>query len=126
MDDEETLRTLLYRSLTSLGYEVQCAREGAEAIALYESEKAAGRAFDAVLLDLTVSGGMGGVETAAKLKELNPAVKLIVSSGYSDAAVMSKYREYGFQDVVPKPWQPAQLSEVFQRVLLTKPMQSAN
>jgi CheY-like chemotaxis protein len=69
---------------------------------------------------------MGGVETAAKLKELNPAVKLIVSSGYSDAAVMSKYREYGFQDVVPKPWQPAQLSEVFQRVLLTKPMQSAN
>ena len=125
MDDEETLRTLLYRSLTTMGYEVRCAREGAEAIALYESEKSEGRSFDAVLLDLTVSGGKGGVETAAKLKELNPAVKLIVSSGYSDAAVMSKYREYGFQDVVPKPWQPAQLSEVFQRVLSTKPMQSA-
>jgi CheY-like chemotaxis protein len=125
MDDEETLRALLYRSLTTLGYEVQSACEGAEAIAMYEAAKATGRAFDAVLLDLTVSGGMGGVETAAKLKELDPSVKLIVSSGYSDAAVMSRYRDYGFDDVIPKPWLAAQVSEVFQRVLLTKaPQQS--
>jgi signal transduction histidine kinase/ActR/RegA family two-component response regulator len=117
MDDEETLRTLLHRSLTNLGYEVESAREGAEAIALYEAAKAAGRAFDAVLLDLTVCGGMGGAETAAKLRELDPAVKLIVSSGYSDSAVMSKFREYGFMDVIPKPWRAAQVSEVFQRVL---------
>jgi signal transduction histidine kinase/CheY-like chemotaxis protein len=125
MDDEETLRTLLYRSLSALGYEVQCAREGAEAIVMYETARAAGRPFDAVLLDVTVTGGMGGVETAAKLQELDPAVKLVVSSGYSDAAVMSKYRDYGFQDVIPKPWQPAEMSEVFQRVLMTKRARNA-
>jgi signal transduction histidine kinase/ActR/RegA family two-component response regulator len=118
MDDEEALRTLWDRSLTKLGYEVQSACDGAEAIALYESAKASGRVFDAVVLDLTVSGGMGGVETAARLRELDPSVKLIVSSGYSDASIMSKFREYGFDDVIPKPWQAAQISEVFQRVLV--------
>jgi signal transduction histidine kinase/ActR/RegA family two-component response regulator len=120
MDDEDTLRTLLSRILTTMGYDVQCAREGAQAIALYETAKAMGAPFDAVLLDLTVSGGMGGVETASKLKELDPSVKLIVSSGYSDDAVMSQYRDYGFDDMITKPWQAAHVSEVFERVLLTK------
>jgi two-component system cell cycle sensor histidine kinase/response regulator CckA len=69
------------------------------------------------LLDLTVNGGMGGVEAAGRLKELDPSLKLIVSSGYTDAAVMSKFREYGFDDVVVKPWETAELSAVFQRVL---------
>lgn len=119
MDDEEPLRTLLDRSLTKLGYEVQSARDGTEAIALYESAKASGRVFDAVLLDLTVVGGIGGVETAARLKQLDPAIKLIVSSGYSDASIMSNFREYGFDDVIPKPWQVANVSEVFRRVLLS-------
>ncbi len=103
--------------LTKLGYEVQSARDGAEAIALYEASRAAGRGFDAILLDLTVSGGMGGIEAAAKLKELDPSAKLVVSSGYSDGAVMSRFREYGFDDVLPKPWSAIQLSEVIERVL---------
>ena len=118
MDDEEALRVLLARSLNKLGYEVQSARDGSEAIALYQAAKASGRVFDAVLLDLTISGGMGGVETAARLKELNPLVKLIVSSGYSDASVMANYREYGFDDIIRKPWQTAQLGEVLRRVLM--------
>lgn len=117
MDDEESLRSLLERVLTALGYEVRSARDGAEAITLYQHAAAAGRNFDAVLLDLTVSGGMGGIETAARLKEFDPTVKLIVSSGYSDAAVMANFREHGFDDVIPKPWQAAQISEVLERVL---------
>lgn len=117
MDDEDSLRSLLERVLTALGYEVRSARDGAEAIALYQHAAAAGRNFDAVLLDLTVSGGMGGIETAARLKEFDPTVKLIVSSGYSDAAVMANFREHGFDDVIPKPWQAAQISEVLERVL---------
>jgi signal transduction histidine kinase len=104
MDDEEILRTLLARVLTTLGYEVECARDGAEALALYEAAIASGRGFDVVLLDLTISGGMGGLETAVRLRDLDPAAKLIVSSGYSDAPVMSKFREYGFDDVLTKPW----------------------
>jgi signal transduction histidine kinase/CheY-like chemotaxis protein len=117
MDDEEALRALLDRTLTRLGYEVQSARDGAEAVALYQTARNAGAVFDAVLLDLTVNGGMGGVEAAGRLKELDPSLKLIVSSGYTDAAVMSKFREYGFDDVVVKPWETAELSAVFQRVL---------
>ena len=86
MDDEEALRILFRAVLDRLGYDVETARDGGEAIALYEQALAAGNPFDAVLLDLTVIGGMGGVETAEKLKQLDPASRLIVSSGYSDAA----------------------------------------
>jgi CheY-like chemotaxis protein len=118
MDDEEALRKLLESVLTDLGYEVRTARDGAEAIALLEDAKAHGRSFDAALLDLTVTGGMGGVEAAARLKELDPGLKLIVSSGYSDAPVMSNFQKYGFDDVIQKPWSVPELSDVFRRVLV--------
>jgi signal transduction histidine kinase/ActR/RegA family two-component response regulator len=121
MDDEESLRRLLKTVLTDFGYEVDTAGDGAEAVALYEREMLAGRGFDAVLLDLTVSGGMGGVETAAKLKEIDPAAKLIVSSGYSDATVMSEYRKYGFDAVLPKPWNAAELGQLLRRLLVVDP-----
>jgi CheY-like chemotaxis protein len=86
---------------------------------------ASGRRFDAVLLDLTVSGGMGGAEAAVRLKELDPSLKLIVSSGYSDAPVMSDFRQHGFDGVIPKPWVLAELSEVFRRVLVPDPDRKA-
>jgi len=121
MDDEEGLRVLLKSLLTRLGYEVQTARDGAEAIALCEDAIVSGRGFDAVLLDLTVSGGMGGLEAVRRLKELDPSMKLIVTSGYSDAPVMSNFREYGFDDVLPKPWRIAEVSQVLQRVLASHP-----
>jgi signal transduction histidine kinase/ActR/RegA family two-component response regulator len=119
MDDEEGLRLLLKTLLTSLGYEVQTARDGAEAIALCEDARVSGRGFDAVLLDLTVSGGMGGLEAVTRLKELDPSMKLIVSSGYSDATVMSNFRDYGFDDVLPKPWRIVEVSQALRRVLVS-------
>ncbi len=118
MDDEEAIRNLLRTVLGGFGYEVHTARDGAEAIALYEEAKAMGKRFDAVLLDLTVSGGMGGIEAAAKLKEIEPSLTLIVSSGYADAPVMSDFAKYGFDDVIPKPWTSKVVGEVFQRVLV--------
>jgi signal transduction histidine kinase/CheY-like chemotaxis protein len=111
MDDDEALRMLLVNALTRLGYEVESAGDGAEALALYP----AGR-FDAVLLDLTVPGGMGGAETAARLRDLDPKVKVIVSSGYSDAPVMADFRRYGFDAVIRKPWTLEQLAQVVQTV----------
>jgi signal transduction histidine kinase/ActR/RegA family two-component response regulator len=117
MDDEEALRKLLGSVLRTLGYEVEAARDGAEAITLYEEARAAGLPFHAVLLDLTVSGGMGGAETAAKLKQIDRTAKLIVSSGYSASAVMSDFKDYGFDAVLPKPWTKQQLSAVIRRVL---------
>jgi len=121
MDDEAALRTLLQRMLEGMGYAVECAADGAEAIARFETAKASGGGFDIVLLDLTVPGGMGGQEAAPRIREIDSSVKLIVSSGYSEAAVMSNYRQYGFDEVLPKPWTLAQLSELFKRVLVSDP-----
>jgi PAS domain S-box-containing protein len=117
MDDEEGIRKLLRGVLASFGHEVVCACDGAEAIALYEEARAAGRSFDAVLLDLTVSGGMGGIDAAARLRETDPAAKLVVSTGYADSPVLSDYRRFGFDDMLPKPWKSTQIAEVFERVL---------
>jgi CheY-like chemotaxis protein len=120
MDDEEGLRVLLKTLLASLGYEVQTARDGAEAIALCEAARVSGRSFDIVLLDLTVSGGMGGVDAVPLLRELDPSVKLIVSSGYSDATVMSNFRKYGFDAVLSKPWSIAEVSGVLRSVIASE------
>jgi signal transduction histidine kinase/ActR/RegA family two-component response regulator len=117
MDDEEPLRKILQSVLTRLGYEIWTARDGAEAIALYEEARATGRPFNAVILDLTVSGGMGGVEAAAKLKELDPSSKLIVTSGYSASPVMSDPARYGFDAVIPKPSTATDVSEAVRKVL---------
>ncbi len=125
MDDDEALRILFKAVLISLGYDVQAAADGAEAIALYETAKATDRGFDAVILDLTVTGGMGGLEAAAKLRELDPALKLIVSSGYSDAPVMSHFAEYGFEAVIVKPWTVKEMSDVLRRVLVEDPVRRA-
>jgi signal transduction histidine kinase/ActR/RegA family two-component response regulator len=121
MDDEETLRTLFQAVLSQLGYVVQTARDGTEAVARYQAAMDAGAGFDAVLLDLTVIGGMGGMEAAARLKQLDPSAKLIVSSGYSDAPVMSHFSDYGFDAVILKPWTVKEISDVLRRVLVGDP-----
>ena len=117
MDDNDTLRGLLMQMLEHLGYEAACARHGAEAIAMFEQAHAAGRPFHAVLLDLTIPGGMGGEAAAAKIHELDGSAKLIVSSGYSDAPVMAEFRRYGFDAIIPKPWTLPALSRTLKRVL---------
>jgi signal transduction histidine kinase/ActR/RegA family two-component response regulator len=122
MDDDEALRELSKAVLSTLGYDVQTAGDGAEAVDLYEKTKAAGKGFDAVLLDLTVTGGIGGLEAAAMLKELDPSARLIVSSGYSDAPVMSSFAEYGFDAVILKPWTVREMSEVLRKVLVADPV----
>ena len=120
MDDEETIRKLLYAGLTEVGYEVQLTNDGAEAIERYSEAKKAGQPFDAVILDLTIPGGMGGKEAIKKLLELDPDVKAIVSSGYATDPIMSEYKEYGFSAVVPKPYSVAQIEKTLQGLLRKK------
>jgi two-component system, cell cycle sensor histidine kinase and response regulator CckA len=117
MDDEEMIRDLASAILTHLGYEAEFAENGEQAIAQYERAKATGRPFDAVLMDLTIRGGMGGQEAVAVLRSMDPKVKAIVSSGYSNDPVMAEYGDYGFVGVVAKPYRIEELSEVLQRVL---------
>jgi PAS domain S-box-containing protein len=117
MDDEEMVRDVAGKVLTRLGYDVAYACDGAEAIAAYEQALAEGRPFDAVIMDLTIPGGMGGKDAVKRLREIDPALKAIVSSGYSNDPVMAHYAEYGFNGVVSKPYTIKQLSDTIQKVL---------
>jgi PAS domain S-box-containing protein len=120
MDDEEIIRDVADGILSRLGYEVECACNGAEAIAAYARAKEKGRPFDAVIMDLTVPGGMGGAETLRKLQEIDPGVKAIVSSGYSSDPIMAEFRKHGFCGVVSKPYTIKKLGETVKSVIAEK------
>ena len=117
MDDDAAIRDVLVDMLTQLGYQSQCVREGAEAVALYQQARDMGQPFAAVLLDLTIPGGMGGRETVAHLRAIDPQVRAIVSSGYATDPLMAHYSAYGFRGVLGKPYTVEGLEEVLQRVL---------
>jgi two-component system, cell cycle sensor histidine kinase and response regulator CckA len=117
MDDEEAIRILLKEMLLRLGYEAESASDGAAAIDLYRHAQEAGQPFAAVVLDLVVPCGMGGKEALTTLRAINPEVKAIVSSGYSNDPIMADFSHYGFCGVLPKPYQLSELSAVLQQVL---------
>ena len=76
-----------------------------------------GGSFDAVILDLTVPGGIGGTQTLANLSKIDPDVKAIVSSGYYGDSIMSDYAAHGFKAVLPKPYDIKRLSQVLAMVI---------
>ena len=114
MDDQESIRNMMEKMLVYLGYEVEFAEEGTRAINLYKKAIKSCKPFDFVILDLVIPNGMGGKETIQNLRKINPRIKAIVSSGYSDDPVMSNYRRYGFCGMLVKPFQIEDLSEVME------------
>ncbi len=117
MDDEEEVRNTTGDVLKRLGYTVEFADDGIRAIELYKAALKKGENFDAVIMDLTVPGGMGGKEALMKLLEIDPAVKAIVSSGYSNDPIMANFRNHGFRGVVTKPYRIRDLGETLWDVL---------
>ncbi len=117
MDDQEDIREMLREMLGLIGYEVEVATDGAEAIEAYRRAMESSQSFDAVILDLTVPGGMGGKEAVKKLLEIDPGVKAIVSSGYANDPVMADLKKYGFKALVAKPYDLKEMQEVLRRVL---------
>lgn len=117
MDDEALVRDVAAEMLLQVGYEVEAVRDGAEAVAIYKKAKASNQPFDAVIFDLTVPGGMNGQEALDKLREIDPGVRAIVSSGYSNDPIMADYKIHGFHAVVVKPYQLDQLSSILYDVL---------
>ncbi len=117
MDDEEIIRNMSSELICALGHDVEVAKHGQEALEKYQEAIAAGKPFDIVILDLTVRGGMGGSETIQKLLEIDPMVKAIVSSGYSDDAATSNYEKQGFKAFLKKPYNVITLREVLDKIL---------
>jgi CheY-like chemotaxis protein len=117
VDDEAMIRTLLRQLLESLGYTAECVQDGTEAVAAYQHAQEAGQPFAAVVLDYTIPGGMGGLETLHHLRALDPQVKALISSGYANNPVMADWAYYGFSGVAAKPYTIAQLQEALHNVL---------
>ncbi|NOQ21161.1 MAG: PAS domain S-box protein [Candidatus Aegiribacteria sp.] len=117
MDDDRIVREVLSGMLDVLGHDATESSDGAEAIELYRERFASGEPFDAVIMDLTVPGGMGGEAAIEKLKEIDPDVRAIVSSGYANNMVLSNYSEYGFSGRLVKPFRISTLKKELNTVL---------
>ena len=117
MDDEYVIRVALDKHLKHLNYEVETVEEGSEAIGLYKSALGSDKPFDSVIIDLTISGGMGGKEVIERLLEIDPEVTAIVMSGYANDTIMANYKEYGFRGVLAKPHEIHELDEALQKVI---------
>jgi PAS domain S-box-containing protein len=120
MDDEEVICELVMHTLTPLGYSVTESRDASSCVKLYAEAMLAGKPFDAVIMDLTIPGGVGGKEAIKQLMEIDPSVKAIVSSGYATDPVMSRHREYGFCAMLAKPYEIADLAQIVHEVVGTK------
>jgi two-component system, cell cycle sensor histidine kinase and response regulator CckA len=117
LEDDPLVRSLIQRNLVSQGFEVIETAEGTETIRRYQEAMDQARPIDLVILDLTIPNGLGGVRTMERLRQLDPNVLAIVSSGYSDDPVMAKPAAYGFSAVLPKPYEPSDLLRLVKSVL---------
>ena len=117
MDDDEQVRRATSEVLRELGYEVDSVSEGAQAVEKYADARKSGHPYDAVVLDLTVAGGMGGKQAIARLLEADPHVNALCASGYANDPIMADYASYGFKGVITKPYRGEELAEKLHRVL---------
>src|SRR6267378_208724 len=115
MDDEAAIRDLISELLGTLGYRATAVTDGDEALKTYEDAMRTGENFQAVILDATIRGGMGGVATIERLRDLDPNVTAIICSGYSDEAALAEFLTYGFRAALPKPFTRHELANVLQR-----------
>lgn len=117
MDDDEMVLLVVERILVHLGFESICVKNGNSAIETYMAAKESGRPFDLVIMDLTIPGGMGGKDAMKILKEYDPGIKAIVSSGYSNDPIMANYEKFGFSGIASKPFQLNELKNELSRVI---------
>src|SRR6184192_2577525 len=125
MDDEEGIRELTSQLLNTLGYEVTAVTDGVEAVNTYERAMRRGENFQAVILDATIRGGMGGLATISRLRNIDPSVVAIICSGYSDEAALAEFLQYGFRGALPKPFTRRDLADVLQRAVTSSKTEPA-
>jgi CheY-like chemotaxis protein len=120
MDDQLAVRRVAEEMLRRMGYSVVACADGREAVQIHRSAMDAGQPFDLVILDLTVPGGLGGAEALEAIRQVDPSLTAIVSSGFASDGVMAEYREHGFDAALPKPYTPDKLAEVIAKVKRAK------
>jgi CheY-like chemotaxis protein len=117
MEDDAPVAQVLTRMLVHLGYRAEAVDRGEAALDAYARARGAGDAYDAVILDLTIREGLGGLETLVRLKALAPEAKALVSSGYANAPIMAEFEANGFHGVLVKPYRLEDVSAALRRVL---------
>ncbi len=117
MDDEKMVREVAKGMLTSLGYKVLLAIDGREALAIYQKAQQSNSSIDAIIMDLTIPGGMGGKEAAEEVLRVNPKARILVSSGYSNDPIMADYQHYGFCGTIIKPYEIQDLENALAIIL---------
>ena len=117
MDDEEAVRQIVGEMIKSLGYDPSFAGDGVEALAAYQRAAREGAAVNAVIMELTVPGGMGGKEAIKKMLDSDPRARVIVASGYSNDPVMADFESHGFSGVIAKPYTMDLLATTLHRIM---------
>jgi two-component system cell cycle sensor histidine kinase/response regulator CckA len=117
MDDELMVRDIACQMLDFLGYNTIPAYDGHEAINLYQEYQTRGENIDAVLMDLSIPGGMGGREAIGELLAVDRNAKVFVCSGYSTDPIVQDYRTYGFIGVISKPFDIASIKALLEQHL---------
>ncbi|MBN2441810.1 MAG: response regulator [Spirochaetales bacterium] len=119
MDDEVLVRDVARKMLERLGYKVTEAHDGKEVIRIFTESLPHQNKFDLVIMDLTIPGGLGGDVTIKELRKINPEVKVIVASGYSNHPIMTDYKKFGFDGIVEKPFKLNELESILKGVLFS-------
>jgi signal transduction histidine kinase/ActR/RegA family two-component response regulator len=117
LDDDPEVSEVVQSMLRNLGYEVELSSKSGDAIARYSEAKKSGRPFTAVILDLTMPGDRGGKEVIKDLRKIDPDIKAVVSSGYSDDAVLANFSKYGFRAALVKPFKTRHLGEALHKAI---------
>ncbi len=117
VDDEQTMQILASTIIKRLGYEAEAATSGEEAVERYRAAHAAGVAYDAVVMDLALPGGISGLEATLAIKQIDGAAKVIVSSGYLEQNARTAALEHGFSGILPKPYTAERLASELRWVL---------
>lgn len=117
MEDDETLHDVVGHALAEFGYEVVFTHDSDETLSTYQQALGTDDSFDAIVLDLTIPGGMGGRETLSKLLVIDPQVKAIVASGYSNDPILVTFQQYGFCGAIAKPYRAEQLHHILHQAI---------
>ena len=117
VDDEEVMRGSLVEMLALFGYSCIVARDGREALDYLAAERREHRDVAAIIIDLTVPGGMGGREAIGAIREIDPAIPVFAMSGYAEDPAIALPKRFGFTDSLRKPFKMADLAERLNKYL---------